>query len=596
MQTIGIIGGTNGLGKRFAEFFTEKFPEKKILTSGRNTKITNQQLVQKSDLVIFAVPIGITQELILSLKDFAKPQQIWTDFTSIKGFVLDTFSQIPNLNYCGLHPIFGPLKDIRNQKLVFCPGNLSPKNQTEIRKLLEDFEIIETSPENHDRMMGVVQCVSHFSDFVLGKVLKDLKIPFSEILQYASSPYRVKLDLLARIFAQNPVLYTEISQFNPYGEKFQQAFVDAGNDWIKILKTGDKTKLQETFLNIEHFIGDNFCTNAWEKSQSLLAEEARLHTHQHAKNITPPSSLHKDQETPITQKKQKLQDTTVIFGEKYSHTDEASQLFTPQNQQKAYRKNIFEVFDAVEEGENITGIIPYENSTQGSVFDTLDELFDRNNIRIIQAQEMSIGQHLLIVPNTKPEEIKTIFSHPQALAQSQKFLRKFCPEARLESMPSTAIAVQRVSEWGNKTKAAIGSKYAAQAWNLKILAENMEQENNRTRFVQIIKSDLDNLNFLQAPSFTPTPKDLKEKLPPNTDTHVSFVVWFHQDKAGNLAEFLMYLSQQKINLSKLDSRRANEKMGNYLFFFDAEVAPKKFAEIYPELQKLVGGIKILGKF
>jgi prephenate dehydratase/prephenate dehydrogenase len=587
MHTIGIIGGTNGLGKRFATFFSKKFPEKKILVSGRNTPLSNEDLVRQSDLVIFSVPIGVTKEVILSLGYLARPEQIWTDFTSVKGFVMDTFAQIPDLNFCGLHPLFGPLKDIRNQKLVFCPGNLSEAKQVQIKTLLEDFEILETSPQSHDQIMGVVQCVSHFSDLVLGKSLQDLDISFAEILKYSSAPYRIKLSFLARIFAQNPLLYTDISRFNPYAQKFQESFLIAGKDWLKMLKQGDDKKLRETFLSIETFLGKNFCIDAWEKSQSILAQEADFST-----NTLVNSECNKL--SCISHSKTKnLENKWVIFGEKCSHTDEASNLFEGINQaEKIYRKNIFEVFDAVEEGKNIVGIVPYENSTQGSIFETLDELFDREKISIMGAQEMQIGQHLLVWLSTPMQDIEVIYSHPQALAQSQKFLRKFCPQARLEAMPSTSIAVQKVSEWKDHKKAAIGSKYAAKMWGLEALAENMEQEDNKTRFVKIVKKDTTNdEKFLSCMGKPPA-----LKLSENFLGQVSFVVWFDRDKSGNLAYFLMFLSEQEINLTKLDSRRAGKEWGGYLFFFDAEATPENFMKILPDLKKLVAGVKVLGVF
>ena len=579
IQKIGIIGGTNGLGQSFAKFFMNKYAEAKtILVSGRSTQITNQQIIEECDLVIFAVPIQATEELIKNSRQFVKKTQIWLDFTSIKSQPMEAMRMAtqdhPQLEYCGMHPLFGPLDDISGQIIIYCPGQISDNNLLIIKQLFEDFKLFELTAEKHDKVMGVVQCVSHFSDFVLGKTLQNLasELSVDELLKFSSPAYRVKIDLIGRMFAQNPALYSAISIQNKYGLKMQQAFIQAAQELEIILKQKDEQALETEFLNIGHYLGDKFCQTAWAKTQKFLEYEGKIRADQ--------LSLSEKLKSREILDNKNTKYIGAIFGEENSHTDEASYLFKERSADTAvkYFKNIFEVFDAVEHKELEWGIVPFENSTKGSVFDTLDELFDRKNIVITAAKENEIIQNLIGLKSAKLSAIKTIISHPQALAQSQKFCRKNCPQAQVKNEYSTVIAANIVVQKQDATLAAIASKKTAQALGLTVLSSHIQEEENKTKFILIKHRDQIN------------PKSYENL------TITSFVFWFTADHAGNLANVLAFLADNKINLIKLDSRRASAKYGKYLFFLDAEISPDNFDKISKKLSNLVGGIKILGYF
>lgn len=567
IKKIGIIGGTNGLGKRFATFFEEKFSEMEILVSGRKTNITNKKIVQECDLVIFAIPISETEKVIEENIENSHENQILIDFTSVKIQPMETLSKT-KAEYCGMHPIFGPLKDIKNQKIVICPGRISPKNLNTLKKIFEDFELMECTAEEHDKIMGVVQCLSHFSDFVLGKALKDLNINFDQVLQFSSPPYRIKLDLLARMFAQNPNLYAEISTYNKYGKEFQHKFIESAEIFGKWLDEKESTKIAKEFENVEHFLGKTFCETAWDKSQKFLAFESFITENKKKRVFLDEVILDKEKPCEL-----------AIFGEIFSHTDEASFLFPQRTPEKKarYFRHIFKVFDLVEKGQARYGILPYENTTQGSVFDTLDELFLRENIQIVGAKENTISQNLLGLPGSTISEIKKVFSHPQALAQSQKFLREHCPEAQMFNENSTSTAAKKILELNNPTIAAIGSRMLAKNLELDLLVTDMQQAENRTRFVLIEK--------------------VTKNFKPNMEgKFTSFVFWFTGDKSGNLAQVLTLFADRKVNLTKLDSRRASAEYGNYLFYIDAEMGKKDFEKLKPAIVNLCGGLKVLGHF
>lgn len=561
IEKIGVIGGRNGIGKVFVDFFSQKFKgRKEILFSGRNTELTNKDIIDQCDLVIFSVPIAKTDAVIRENIEHARKGQIWMDFTSIKQTpvkaMLESVAEV-----CGAHPLFGPLPNVIGQKLVLCRERISNENWSEICKMFSDFEILETTAKKHDEIMGIIQNLSHFSDFVLGKTLKDANIDLEEILRFSSPPYRVKLDLLARIFAQNPELYADISSYNEEGRRFEKEFLKATEFFKEKIEEKDRKAISEEFKSIQDFLGHEFCAKNLQRSQKLLDYEN--------------STIQRSESVPKIAAEVVVSSKWAIFGQEFSHTDEASLFFRKEDDSVIYFRNIFEIFNTVEAGNAEYGLVPYENSTKGSIFETLDELFDHKGLQVVGAYENDISQNLLGIPGSTISEIKTIVSHPQALAQSQKFLRKNAPDAQFSNRRSTVIASQEVVYDRDSKKASIGSKLLAEKLGLEILAKDMQVGENKTRFIVISKDK----------------KLLLEKA-----EHTSFVFWFSGDESGNLAKFLTSLADRKINLTKLDSRRAGAEYGGYLFFVDAKVSPKEFEKSLPKLTNLCGGIRVLGHF
>lgn len=586
IKKIGIIGGTHGLGKRFEVFFSGKYlDEKEVLISGRNTKITNKDIVETCDLVIFSVPIGVTEKVIMENIPYSRDEQIWVDITSIKQSPVKAMME-SKAEVCGLHPLFGPLPEIKGNMIYYCPEKISHENLETLKMLLAEFKLIETTPKEHDDLMGIVQCVSHFSDLVMGETLRKSGLDFQKIIEASTPSYQLKLEVMGRMFAQNAELYASIATDNPSSNKYTNLFLEVTQDFQKYIKNNEPQKIVKEFENISDYLGDEFCEKSWKDSQQFLN---RLKD----KKVTS-----KKLWTPKFTNSDKVD--VAVFGENASHTDEASQdffdiikpslnklnkgadsLVSPSQKFKAfhedldvgYSRNIFEVFEAVDNGNAPFGVLPYENSTEGSIFQTLDNLFLYPNISIIAGTERKISQCLLGLPGAKSENITRIYSHPQALAQSQKFLRKNYPNAKLYHYGSTALAGWKILRENNPEFVAIGSPALAKTLCLDILEKDMQTVENKTKFILISK---------QKPS-----KNKK---------NTSFVFWFGDDHSGNLAQVLTHLSEKNINLIKLDSRRTSKKYGKYLFFIDAEVKLKDFEKEIPVLKKLTGGIRILGTF
>jgi prephenate dehydratase len=233
------------------------------------------------------------------------------------------------------------------------------------------------------------------------------------------------------------------------------------------------------------------------------------------------------------------------------------------------------VFTAVCTGKVDLGVVPIENSNEGTVNQTLDLLAYEYDLMISGEIILPVQQNLLAVKGVPAAEVSAILSHPQALAQCRKYLEEFLPSAELVEVSSTAEAANRVA-LSEKPWAAIGPVSAAQAYGLHILAANInDHPNNETRFILLSKEE------------GCCAEDCKTSLLINV-----------LNKPGALLQALKEFSLRGINLTKLESRPAKTRMGEYLFFIDLDGHHQepKIADALNEIRKIAHPVKVLGSY
>lgn len=233
--------------------------------------------------------------------------------------------------------------------------------------------------------------------------------------------------------------------------------------------------------------------------------------------------------------------------------------------------NITEVFDAVARGKVDFGVVPIENSTEGTVTYTLDE-FVTSELKICAQWLLRIEQNL--IAKGSREEIVKIYSHPQSLAQCRQWLRNHFPKAELVESASNTRAAQRAAE--EPGTAAIAGRMAAELYDLPILEAGIQDcANNTTRFLVI------------GP----------ESCPPTGHDKTSLLFGV-QNEAGSLFAALEPLQRLGISMSKIESRPSKRKAWEYLFFVDVQghATDTKLQEALAELQKSSTSFKILGSY
>lgn len=241
--------------------------------------------------------------------------------------------------------------------------------------------------------------------------------------------------------------------------------------------------------------------------------------------------------------------------------------------------SVFDVIAAVASGAVAAGIVPMENSLEGSVSATLDVLaFEVENVHITREIVYPVRHRLIARVPLKLDEIEKIISHPHAHAQCRRFLRDNLPGAEVVAANSTAEAVQIVSKSREKW-AAIGSALAAESYGCRVLEADIEDyADNRTRFVLLSRE--------------PAAQDL------DSPYKTSIVCAIAEDRPGSLLEILQEFAGRGINLTKIESRPSKKGLGDYVFFIDME-GRKDDREVAAALDALKGNLakmKLLGSY
>ena len=210
---------------------------------------------------------------------------------------------------------------------------------------------------------------------------------------------------------------------------------------------------------------------------------------------------------------------------------------------------VAEVFARVERGEAEHGVVPVENSMEGAVTHTLDELMN-SPLKICGEVYLSISQNLVSREDSL-ENVRLVLSHPMGLAQAAAWLRHELPKARLEEVDSTAEAARRAaSESG---VAAVSSVLAGESYGLHVLARNIQEaRTNTTRFIVLGRS-----------------------WAARTGKDKTSVVFSVKDRPGVLRDALAAFAEEGINLTRIESRPSRKRAWTYVFFADFQGHPEE---------------------
>ena len=230
-----------------------------------------------------------------------------------------------------------------------------------------------------------------------------------------------------------------------------------------------------------------------------------------------------------------------------------------------------------ENSEDIVAVIPIENSIEGIVRETLDNLssLKKEGYKIIAETTMNV-EHALIGFAEKKSEIKIVRSHPQALAQCKKYLQDNFSDSLIEEATlSTSAAVRSLSE-NDKSSAAIGSVDCAKMYNIPVIETEINDEsNNQTRFILLGKF-----------------------LAPQTGKDKTSITFSTENKAGALSKILTILDEYGINMSYIDSRPSKKELGEYVFYIDFEghIHDKKVIDASNEIKQYVKMFYVIGSY
>jgi len=227
-----------------------------------------------------------------------------------------------------------------------------------------------------------------------------------------------------------------------------------------------------------------------------------------------------------------------------------------------------DVFDAVRDGLFDFGIVPVEN-TLGGLIGPVNSILVYTDLRIVAAVDIPVSHCLLAVPGADHREIRSAYSHSQALAQCRNFLAR----NRLEPRPyyDTAGAARMIAQERPRDAAAIANRFAAEIYDLEIIKDDIQDaENNRTRFFVVSREDS------------------------STEGNKCSAVFFTEDKAGALFHTLEIFADEGINLTRIES--VPNKPGDYAIFidFDGSIRDERVARAIDRAKAATRDFRVLG--
>jgi len=262
----------------------------------------------------------------------------------------------------------------------------------------------------------------------------------------------------------------------------------------------------------------------------------------------------------------------------FSH--DAAILYSKDNNQKTELiafPTLHDILFAVDREEIDKGVVPVENSIEGTIGIVQDMLVKEVDLKICGEIILPVHEALMCKDNISANSITEVFSHPQPLEQCRGWLRKNAPQAKIIPSSSTADAARTISSSENKNACSIGPAGLAKIYGLKVIEKDItDYHDNSTRFIVLSKSD--------------------SNVTDNDKTSIVFSII--ADKPGGLFSILGEFSDRDINLTKIESRPSKKALGDYFFFVDmlGHRKDKRISEAISDIVNKVAFIKILGSY
>lgn len=235
--------------------------------------------------------------------------------------------------------------------------------------------------------------------------------------------------------------------------------------------------------------------------------------------------------------------------------------------------------EAVRQGTVRAALVPIENSVEGGVSATLDNLATDQPLMIIREVVIPVQFVLCARPGTKLAAVRRVLTHPHAHAQTRQWLARHLKDATVTEGGSTAAAAEEVSNPESRYTAAVCARVAADMYGLEVLAENIaDNKHALTRFVLVAQPG-------RPPALTGSDK-------------TTLVAYMHADRPGALLEILEQFAGRGVNLCRIESRPTKKNLGDYCFSIDAEghLSEPRMAEALKGLHRICKKVTFLGSY
>ena len=269
--------------------------------------------------------------------------------------------------------------------------------------------------------------------------------------------------------------------------------------------------------------------------------------------------------------------TYAYLGPSGTFTEQALRKITSASDVLTPYANVTAALNAVRQGKADKAFVPIENSVEGVVARTLDELAVGEPLVISAETTLPVSFALMILPENEGKAITRIATHPHAEAQCRTYVAQNLPGAEVIEAPSTAAAAKGLLE--KNYEAAIASEIAAENYGLKVIAKDIgDNQGAVTRFV-----------VAEKPGTIPAPTG---------NDRTSLATFIDNDHAGALLEILSEFAKHQVNLTFIQSRPTGRQLGHYHFIIDVEghISDPKVAAAIAGVRTVCDEIRMLGSY
>ncbi|MFP4660687.1 MAG: prephenate dehydratase [Halanaerobiales bacterium] len=247
------------------------------------------------------------------------------------------------------------------------------------------------------------------------------------------------------------------------------------------------------------------------------------------------------------------QDLYGYLGPAGTFSEEAALQYFKSGDKLLPLRSFNQIFEKLQTGEIIRGVIPIENSLEGAVKLCMDLLYSSSYIVVVDEIILPVKHYLMAEPGTELKDIEEIYSISQIIGQTNNFISENLSEAVINYTGSSAQAAQLVQ--GQPAKAMIGSKRVSEIYGLDILAEEIQDmSNNYTRF------------FVLANKL-----DIRDEFPEMDEEYKTSIICAPEiNESGVLYNILAEFKRENINLTRIESRPTKRQLGEYIFYIDLE--------------------------
>jgi len=273
-KKVVVVGGQGQLGSIFVDLFQRSNYQVAIIE--QDDWAHSKEILADASVVIVAVPIRLTSMVIHQLNNLPD-DCILADFTSIKETPLFEMMKAHQGPVVGLHPMFGPdVTGLIKQTIIVCDG----RDKTKYEWLLQQFRVwgaktYQVSAHEHDQAMSMVQVMRHFSTIAYGYHLMSEGADIENLVNMSSPIYRLELIMVGRLFAQDPILYSDIIFSNPDNITMMKRFAYRFLELLEEVEVGDKDAFVSMFKQVSHWFGD-YADDFLAESKAMLLKANEL--------------------------------------------------------------------------------------------------------------------------------------------------------------------------------------------------------------------------------------------------------------------------------------------------------------------------------